>query len=98
MANIGFMGLGAMGAGMATRLAQAGHRVAVWNRTVSRAEALAAHGATVMQSPGDCAREAEFVFSMVADDNASRSIWADALAAASSGTLCVECSTLSPMW
>jgi 3-hydroxyisobutyrate dehydrogenase len=101
MAKIGFIGLGGMGTGMATRLLSTGHEVAVWNRTRSRAESLAAHGARVAASPADCAQSAEFVFSMVADDDASRQIWlgADgALATIPRGATCVECSTLSPTW
>jgi 3-hydroxyisobutyrate dehydrogenase-like beta-hydroxyacid dehydrogenase len=38
VAELGFLGLGAMGAPMASRLIQAGHQVTVWNRTRSRAE------------------------------------------------------------
>lgn len=39
MARVAFLGLGAMGAPMAGHLARKGHRVTVWNRTSSRAEA-----------------------------------------------------------
>ncbi len=35
--DIGFIGLGKMGRGMAQNLIQAGHAVTVWNRTASRA-------------------------------------------------------------
>src|SRR3990172_9983454 len=40
--EIGIAGLGRMGAGMARRLARAGHDVVAWNRTESVAVALAA--------------------------------------------------------
>ncbi|MBP1464505.1 decarboxylating 6-phosphogluconate dehydrogenase [Candidatus Chloroploca sp. M-50] len=44
--EIGLIGLGRMGANMAIRLLQGGHRVVVYNRTVAKAEELAAeHGA-----------------------------------------------------
>ncbi|MBS3966082.1 MAG: NAD(P)-binding domain-containing protein, partial [Truepera sp.] len=43
--NIAFIGLGTMGAPMATRLLQAGHRLTVHNRTRGREEPLAALGA-----------------------------------------------------
>ena len=36
MAKIAFLGLGQMGAPMATRLLQAGHELTVWNRTPDR--------------------------------------------------------------
>jgi len=38
MAKIAFLGLGQMGAPMATRLLQAGHELTVWNRTPDRAK------------------------------------------------------------
>ena len=44
--NIGFIGLGSMGAGMARRLIDAGHRLTVYNRTRSRAEPFQALGAS----------------------------------------------------
>ena len=50
MAKIAFLGLGQMGAPMATRLLQAGHELTVWNRTPDRAKPLAAGGATVAKS------------------------------------------------
>src|SRR5436853_289317 len=53
MAKIAFLGLGQMGAPMATRLLQAGHEVTVWNRTPDRAKPLAAAGATVARSPAE---------------------------------------------
>jgi 3-hydroxyisobutyrate dehydrogenase-like beta-hydroxyacid dehydrogenase len=42
-----------MGTAFARALLTAGHRVAVWNRTVERAEALTAAGAEVLASAGD---------------------------------------------
>ena len=47
MAKIAFLGLGQMGAPMATRLLQAGHELTVWNRTPNRAGPLADAGAAV---------------------------------------------------
>ena len=43
--KVGFIGLGRMGAGMAGRLLQAGHEVAVYNRTPSKAQGLIDRGA-----------------------------------------------------
>jgi 3-hydroxyisobutyrate dehydrogenase-like beta-hydroxyacid dehydrogenase len=67
--DLGFVGLGAMGQGMARVLLGAGHRVAVWNRTRQRADALAAAGATVAATPAEAAR-AGIVLTMVAEDRA----------------------------
>lgn len=68
--NIGFIGLGRMGAGMARNLTRAGHRLTVFNRTREKTEALAAEGAQVAQTPADVARNAEAVLTMLSDDHA----------------------------
>jgi 3-hydroxyisobutyrate dehydrogenase-like beta-hydroxyacid dehydrogenase len=69
--KLGFLGLGRMGYPMARILLRAGHTVAVWNRTRSKAEELgASEGARVASSPADAARDAEVVLSMLADDGA----------------------------
>ena len=49
MANTAFIGMGLMGAPMAGHLLKAGHKVAVWNRTRSKAEALGKQGARVAE-------------------------------------------------
>jgi 3-hydroxyisobutyrate dehydrogenase-like beta-hydroxyacid dehydrogenase len=67
--QVGFVGLGNMGQAMARNLLQAGHRLTVYNRTQSRAEALVAAGAAPAATPGDAAL-GEAVISMVADDAA----------------------------
>ena len=41
---VGFLGTGIMGAHMARRIAQAGHKPTAWNRTTAKAEALSAFG------------------------------------------------------
>jgi len=63
------IGLGKMGSGIAKSLLRAGHRVTVYNRTPSRAEALRADGAIVAASVAEASRT-EVVFTMVADDAA----------------------------
>lgn len=100
MATLAFMGLGRMGAAMATRLLAAGHHLRVYNRTRSRAEAL--NGASVHATPKDACDGVDAVVAMVSDDAASRSLWlgADGVFAAdlAPGTLAIECSTLSHDW
>jgi len=68
--KVGFIGLGAMGSGMARNLIKAGHKVTVYNRTRSRADELKTDGATVADTPGQAAAGAEAVFTMLADDHA----------------------------
>jgi 3-hydroxyisobutyrate dehydrogenase-like beta-hydroxyacid dehydrogenase len=72
--KIGFVGLGAMGAAIATNLVKSGHEVQVFNRSPARAEPLRAAGATVSASAAEAAQGAEVVFSMVADDAALTSV------------------------
>jgi 3-hydroxyisobutyrate dehydrogenase-like beta-hydroxyacid dehydrogenase len=67
--NIGFIGLGNMGVGMARNLLRAGHSLTVYNRTRSRAESLVSEGARVAATPGEAAR-GEVVITMLADDAA----------------------------
>jgi len=67
--DVSLLGLGRMGAGIARSLLRAGHRVAVYNRTHERAEALRPDGAIVAASLADACRR-EIVFTMVADDAA----------------------------
>jgi 3-hydroxyisobutyrate dehydrogenase-like beta-hydroxyacid dehydrogenase len=69
----GFVGLGAMGQGMARSLVRAGHEVTVWNRTRERAEALAKDGAKVAATPAEAAR-AGVVFTMVSEDHALEAV------------------------
>ncbi len=67
--DIGFIGLGNMGRGMAANLLKAGHRVTVYNRSPGRAEALVEQGATAAGTVAQACR-GEVVFTMLADDRA----------------------------
>jgi 3-hydroxyisobutyrate dehydrogenase len=62
--RFGWIGAGRMGAALVRRLLDAGCDVAVYNRTRSKAEALAEHGATVVDAPADLA-DRDIVFTMV---------------------------------
>ena len=62
--KIGWIGTGRMGFAMVQRLLKDGADVTVWNRTRSKAEPLAADGATVVNSPADLA-DRDIVFTMV---------------------------------
>lgn len=64
--NIGFIGLGIMGAPMALHLVKAGHTVHVNTRSKVPAEITAA-GAVTCANPAEVARAAEVVFTMVPD-------------------------------
>lgn len=62
--KIGWIGMGRMGCPMAERLVKAGNDVHVWNRTRSKAEPLAALGATLVDSPRDLG-SCDILFTMV---------------------------------
>jgi 3-hydroxyisobutyrate dehydrogenase len=101
LGKIAFLGLGAMGQRMASRLAAGGHDVVVWSRSgvPSSAPLLAERGAKSIRAAVEAA---DFVLSMVTDDDASRAVWltpdGGALNAMRAEAVVVECSTLSPGW
>ncbi len=68
--NVGFIGLGNMGSGMARNLIKAGHSLTVYNRTRSRAEELRPLGATVVTTPAEAASGVQVLITMLADDDA----------------------------
>ncbi len=71
--DVGFIGLGNMGAAMARNLLKAGHRLTVWNRSPNAAQALEAAGATRATSPGEVFA-GDAVITMLADDDALRGV------------------------
>lgn len=95
MTDIGFIGLGAMGATMARRLVDAGHTVAVWNRSAGPVERLVAAGARRAETVTD-ALASGVVLSMLSNDSAAESIFtAELLAAAPHGSIHANFSSLS---
>ncbi len=88
-----------MGAGMAARVAAAGHTLIVYNRTADRAAPLAKRGARVAATPREAAQNADVIVGMTADDESARAVWLGddgALAAENApDALAIECSTLS---
>jgi 3-hydroxyisobutyrate dehydrogenase-like beta-hydroxyacid dehydrogenase len=65
--EIGFVGLGNMGHGMAANLLKAGHHVTVYNRSPAKAQDLAQQGATTARTVAEACGGA-VVFTMLADD------------------------------
>ncbi len=62
--RIGWIGTGRMGQALCNRLLDSGANLAVYNRTVSKTEALASRGATVVGSPRDLG-DRDIVFTIV---------------------------------
>ena len=71
--DIGLIGLGRMGAGIAKSLLRAGHRLTVYNRTRDKAELLRGSGASVAAAVADACR-GDAVLTMLADDAALAAI------------------------
>jgi 3-hydroxyisobutyrate dehydrogenase len=76
MAKVAFLGLGVMGYPMAGHLRnKGGHEVTVYNRTTAKAEKWAReHGGGFATTPAEAARDKEFVFSCVGNDDDLRSV------------------------
>ncbi len=96
--KIAFLGLGKMGSPVARRLLAAGHEVTVWNRTPGRAQALAAEGARVADTPAQAARAGDAVLTMLFDDAANQDVLfgpEGVLEALPPGALHISMSTIS---
>src|SRR5436190_12315206 len=96
---VGFIGLGVMGASMARRLLQAGHRIPVYNRTAARCQPLVAEGARAASSPREAAAGNAVVISVVTDSPDVEEVLlgpAGAALGAAPGTLFIDMSTIAP--
>jgi len=97
---VGLAGTGRMGSQMARRLAGAGHELVLQNRTLAKAEALAAElGCGVARTPAELARRCELVLVMVGDERAADDVYVgrDGLVSGlGRASLVVEMSTLGP--
>ncbi|MGG1616607.1 NAD(P)-dependent oxidoreductase [Paenibacillus sp. NRS-1782] len=99
MKNIGFIGLGTMGAPMASNLLKQGYGVTVYNRTASRCEPLGEQGAHTASTPREAAEGQQLVITMVSDDHSIRDIYYGedgVFAGLTSGVTVMDNSTISP--
>jgi 3-hydroxyisobutyrate dehydrogenase-like beta-hydroxyacid dehydrogenase len=95
--KVGVIGLGNMGSGIAASLLRAGHEVAVYNRTPSKAQTLVKQGARLAAKVADACR-GDAVITMLADDSALESVAlgdAGVIASLSKGAVHVSSSTIS---
>jgi 3-hydroxyisobutyrate dehydrogenase-like beta-hydroxyacid dehydrogenase len=95
--DIGFVGLGQMGAGMAANLVKAGHQVTVFNRTHTKAEPLIAQGARAAISVAEVCH-GDAVITMLANDEAVEDVAfgeSGIIANLARGALHVSSSTIS---
>ena len=99
MANLGYVGLGAMGGLMAERLMAKGHAVTGYNRTKSKAQGLIAKGMKWADSPREVAEASDAVFVMVTNSAALEAVANGPdglLAGLGAGKLLIDMSTVSP--
>jgi 3-hydroxyisobutyrate dehydrogenase-like beta-hydroxyacid dehydrogenase len=94
--TVGFIGLGAMGQGMAANLLHAGHRVRVWNRSPQPVAALVEHGAEAADGIAG-AFATDVVVSMLANDDIVEQLLLDpALLADARASVHMNMATVSP--
>ena len=99
MANLGYIGLGAMGGRMANRLLEKGHAVVGYNRTRSKAQWLIDRGMTWGESPKAVAQSADVIFVMVTDSASLEAVANGSdglLAGLRQGKVVIDMSTVSP--
>jgi len=73
--RVAFLGLGVMGFPMAGHLARAGHEVTVYNRSAAKASSwVAEYTGASAATPAAAAKDAEFVFACVGNDDDLRSV------------------------
>ena len=96
---LGFVGLGAMGTPMASRLLKGGNELGVYNRTSAKSAALGTLGARVFESPADLAAESDVIFTMLTDDAAVSEVMlghTGVVAAARPGSTIIDLSSVHP--
>jgi len=99
MANLGYIGLGAMGGRTADRLLSKGHTVTGYNRTKSKAQWLLDKGMQWGDSPRAVAQAVDVTFVMVTDTKALEAVVDGPdglLAGLAKGKTVVDMSTVSP--
>jgi len=97
--KVAFIGLGTMGESMALNLMKAGHDLIVHNRTRTKEEPLAAHGAKRAGSPRDAALDAEVIVTCLSDTpDVEHVVLGEngVIHGARSGAVAADMSTISP--
>ena len=73
--NVAFIGLGVMGYPMAGFISKGGHNVTVFNRTKSKAEKwIGEYKGKLANTPEEAAKDAEYIFTCVGNDNDLREV------------------------
>lgn len=97
MSHVAVLGTGLLGSGFVEGLLTRGDAtVAVWNRTRSKAEALAAFGAVVADTPLAAVRNADRIHLALLDDDTVDAVIAECSAGIKSGAVIVDHTTTLP--
>jgi 3-hydroxyisobutyrate dehydrogenase len=97
--QIGIAGIGKMGAAVALRLIEAGHKVSVWNRSAGKLKPVTDAGAALASTPAELAKNAEAVITLLTDAAAIDTVYHGAAGLLSGdvrGKLFIEMSTVRP--
>jgi 3-hydroxyisobutyrate dehydrogenase-like beta-hydroxyacid dehydrogenase len=97
--TISYLGLGTMGAGVASNLLKAGYKLTVWNRSAEKCKPFARKGARVAGSPADAIRDADLVIYMLSNDQAVEEVVFGAngiLSGIKEGQIAMDMSTVLP--
>jgi len=97
--DIGIAGVGKMGAAIAVRLMEVGHKVTVWNRSADKTKPLAEAGATVAATPAELAAKSEAIITILTDAAAIDAVYSGPsglLSVPVVGKLFIEMSTVQP--
>ncbi|MGK5641162.1 NAD(P)-dependent oxidoreductase [Streptomyces sp. URMC 126] len=95
--RLAFIGLGAMGGGMAHRLLASGYGLTVFNRTAGKAEPLVRAGARAAESPEAAAAGHRVVLLSLSDEQAVEEVlFGRVVPVLEPGALVVDTSTVSP--
>jgi 3-hydroxyisobutyrate dehydrogenase len=95
MTRIAFIGLGAMGSGMAANLARAGHDVVAFDLNASAVDAAVTAGAIAATDIPSAVSSADAVITMLPTGGHVRAVYQDVRTHAAKGALFLDCSTIS---
>lgn len=95
MSTIAFLGCGHMGGPMAANLVAAGHTVRAFDPVAALKDAVAEKGAQVFDTGAEAVSEADVVITSLPNGDIVKAVYADALSAATKGTLFIDTSTIS---
>jgi 3-hydroxyisobutyrate dehydrogenase len=97
--QIGIAGIGKMGAAIAQRFMEVGHKVTAWNRTADKLGAVANAGAAIAATPAKLSGSSQAIITILTDAAAIETVYggeAGLLAGDVTGKLFIEMSTVAP--